>query len=115
VANAGEDQSVEIEAECTSDAYVFTCEDCEGAEFIVDGSASFDEDGDELNFLWTDPSGGADILSPNTAVSSVVTPPQAAEHDSPNTAYYDLNLNVSDCDLEDEDTVRLTVICTGSD
>jgi len=114
-ANAGEDQSVEVEAECTSDAYVFTCEDCEGAEFVVDGSASFDEDGDELNFYWSESSGEADITSPNTAVTSVMTPALPAEHDTPNVAVYDLALNVSDCELENEDVVRLTVTCTGSD
>ena len=115
VANAGEDQSVEVEAECTSDAYVFTCEDCEGAEFIVDGSASLDDDGDELNFFWSDPSGETTIASPNTAVTSVLTPAVPAEHDTPNVSYYDLTLSVADCELESEDVVRLTVTCTGSD
>ncbi len=113
-ANAGEAQTVEVEAACTSDAYVFTCDDCEAQQFVVDGSASMDEDGDELSYSWV-AGNEIEILSPATAVSGVITPAIAAENDTPKTAVYNLQLTVADCELEDVDTVQLTVVCTGSD
>ena len=45
----------------------------------------------------------------------MVTPAIAAENDTPKTAVYNLQLTVADCELEDVDTVQLTVVCTGSD
>ncbi len=110
VANAGASQSVEVEAECTaSEGYTITCEDCDAQEFVFDGSSSYDADGDAINFVWTEETGELDIVSPATAVTTVITPSMSTDG---STSYdWTLNLQVADCDYDDEDTVSLTVSC----
>ena len=110
VANAGSAQSLEVEAECSaSEGYTITCEDCDAQEFLLDGSASYDPDGDNVTFSWTESTGELSIVSPATAVTSVVTPTMAT--DGATDYSWDVNLQVADCEYDDEDQVSISVSC----
>jgi len=66
IANAGSNQSIKL-----------------GTKVHLDGSGSFDPDGDELTYAWrftTTPSGNTDSLSNNTLQSSSFTPNAVGEY-----------------------------------
>ncbi len=114
VANAGEDQSINVTTECTTAAYVFTCDDCPSEDVELDGSASDDPaDGDDLDFLWSDASGELTIGSRYSPVTEVLTPSFASSYNSATTRTWEVLLTVSDCADSDTDTVNITYSCTG--
>ncbi len=113
VANAGEDETVSMSVNCSSSDYVWTCDDCEAQDFDLDGSGSYDPDGDEVRFSWSEASGELSIDAPYTARTTAWTPVVPADYGE--TAYtYEATLDVADCDKSDYDTVTLTFKCTGS-
>jgi len=81
VANAGPNQTVE---QTSSD----------GAEVTLNGSGSYDLDGDSLDYDWTWPGGSAQEMSPTVTFPSGTTI---------------VTLTVSDGNLTDSDTVNITV------
>lgn len=115
VANAGDDQSVETEAECEVGlSYSATCEDCEAVTLELDGTSSTDADGDALSFLWSETTNTLDIGIPRASMTNVTIPAVTAEYRSDITATYEVLLTVSDaCDATGSDKMTITYTCTG--
>ena len=112
-ANAGENQAADLEADCTSSSYTWSCDDCGSVEFDLDASGSFDNDGDSLSYSWSDLSGQLVMGSEQTAFATAITPTMAATYGSQSSASFDVELTVSDCLTEDDDTTRISLTCTG--
>jgi hypothetical protein len=114
VANAGEDQTITVSTECTTASYVFTCDDCPAEDVDLDGSASDDPvDGDDLDFIWSEPTGELTIGSQYSPVTTVYTPSFPSTYNVAQTKTWELTLSVSDCADTDTDTVMVTYTCTG--
>ena len=114
VANAGADQTITNEPECETASYVFTCEDCPVDSVTLDGTASTDDNGDELDFLWAE-NGSSDltIAAPYSPTTEVSTPAFAAEYNTAITKTWTVDLTTSDCADSDTDSVTITYTCTG--
>ncbi len=115
-ANAGEPETAEVESECTSTSYVWSCDACNAVEFDLDGTASYDDDGDTLTYLWeaaNSESSAVSIASPTTALATALTPEVEATYGTGQTTAFDLKLTVADCADNDTDTVKFSVTCTG--
>ncbi len=112
-ANAGENQAADLEADCTTSSYTWSCDDCASVQFDLDGSGSFDNDGDNLSYSWSDLSGQLVMGGEQTAFPTATTPSMAATYDSASSASFDLELTVSDCLTDDEDTTKISLTCTG--
>lgn len=113
VANAGEDVTIEKEVDCESTSYVWTCPDCSGTSIELDGSASFDPDGDDLSYTWTENTGSVSFTNRYSALSDVVISDQPAEYNVDNTVVYEIDLEVADCAESAFDTKLITYTCTG--
>jgi len=113
-ANAGDTQAADLEADCTSSAYVWSCDDCKSVEFDLDGSGSYDADGDSLSYSWQDLSGELTMSNTETAFALAATPTLTAEYDSKSSVEYDVKLAVSDCLTDDTDNVKIQLTCTGT-
>lgn len=114
-ANAGADQTIDNEPDCTTASYVFTCDDCPADEADLDGSASDDPiDGDELDFVWTEPTGELILSSSYSPSTTVTTPSFPATYNTTTTRIWTLELSVSDCADTDTDSVTVTYTCTGA-
>ncbi len=115
IANAGDDQSLEGEAACTVGmSYSATCEPCEAVEVELDGTSSYDPDGDDLTFLWSEPTSTLDIELPTSPSTNATVPEVPAEYRVDTTVTYDVTLTVTDaCDGEGADTMTITYECTG--
>lgn len=115
VANAGEDQTIDNEPDCSTASYVWTCEDCPSDKVTLDGSASIDEvDGDELDFYWKEATGELTLSSPTSVTTEAVTPSFASTYNTTITKTWTVDLTVSDCSESDTDSVTVTYTCTGS-
>ncbi len=113
-ANAGGDRTVEVIGECEiSASYTWECEDCPATTVELDGSASSDSDGDTLSFAWSESTETLVFSSTTLALVQVDLPAMTAEYEEDNIVTYDIELEVSDCTLDDEDRIVLTHICTG--
>lgn len=113
IANAGGDLDVAITADCESASYVVTCEDCEDATFELDGSATFDPDGDRLSYRWAEPTGTIRITNPFGAVTDGTIAGRPATTSAVTTLDIPLNLEVSDCGISDDDTITVHYTCSG--
>ena len=111
-ANAGEPDSAEVEVDCTSASYVWTCGQCDPVEFDVDGTQSYDDDGDALTYSWA-ADAGVTIYSPQAALSEVETPLVDGTYSTGASHQFDIELTVADCATTDSDIVSLTVNCVG--
>lgn len=115
IANAGEDETISHEPECTTASYTFACEDCPSDDVTLDGTASDDPvDGDDLQFKWTESTGGLTIESPNSATTRVITPSFPATRNVAETKTWTVDLSVSDCADATSDSVIVTYTCTGT-
>jgi hypothetical protein len=112
-ANAGGDQTVVVEANCSTSSYVWTCEQCPMTTHTMDGTASTDPDGDTLSYGWIETTDTLTWIHDSKAISTVQLPPADAEYDVDLANEYDIQLSVSDCTLSDTDTITLTHICRG--
>ncbi len=113
VANAGDAQTVDVEADCESSSYVWSCGDCPSATIELDGSASYDLDGDHLTYGWTESTGTATFSASRSAVTEATIPSQSASYDTPANATFEFALEVADCDRSATDRVNVTYTCTG--
>lgn len=113
VANAGEDETSSMSTTCSTADYEWTCDPCEPADFDLDGSGSYDPDGDDVRFTWSDATGELSLDAPYSARTTAWTPSVEADYGATSTSW-EVNLDVSDCDKSDYDTVTLTFTCTGS-
>jgi hypothetical protein len=113
IANAGESQTIENEADCASSSYVWTCDDCSQVNVEVDGSASRDPDGDTLSYTWSESTGTVNFTARYSAISDAVVPAQPATYGTATSVTYDLTLSVADCEESDSDSVQITYSCEG--
>jgi hypothetical protein len=115
VANGGGDQTVTVETDCTTSDYTaWSCEDCGDVEFELDGSGTFDPDGDTLDYEWTDIDGGLSMTGAQTTFATATVPSQSSEYDVTVSESFNVSLEVEDCMYSDTDSIVLTVTCTGS-
>ena len=113
VSNAGADVTVEVLVTCSSSSYIWTCPDCPEEIVELDGSGSYDEDGDNLDYEWTEASGTLDITSPFNAITTAIIPPQAAEYGVKNAIQFEVDLSVEDCDESSTDQMIIYYSCEG--
>lgn len=113
IANAGGDVTVDVQASCESASYVWTCEDCGDVTFDLDGSATFDPDGDRLSFRWTEPTGTIRITNPYGAVTEGWLPGRPSDSSTVYRLDIPVSLEVADCGLQDDDTITVRYSCTG--
>ena len=112
-ANAGESIEVNTDADCETASYVWTCGDCPAETFDLDGSSSYDDDGDDLRFTWSESTGTLSFSNPWGPVTEATIEEQAATYGVDSTMSLEVNLEVADCQLSDNDTISVTYTCTG--
>ena len=112
-ANAGGDQTVLVEALCSTSSYVFTCDECPITYYTLDGSGSSDPDGDTLQYNWSELSGTLGFTGTTSPVTNIIFPTSPAEHEVNLTTEYEIQLDVNDCTRDDDDRITLTYICRG--
>ena len=114
VANAGASDSVSTTTDCERLSYSsWDCEDCPSFGFDLDASGSWDPDGDDLKYEWSESTGETTIESPYTAATEVETPPVAGEYNADTTYDWEFEVTVADCADADTDSVTISVTCTG--
>ena len=114
IANAGEDMIIDIEGDCETSSYVWTCGDCEEAIATLDGTGSTDPNDDTMSYLWTEKTGGITIDTPESAFTYARYPSQPSSYGVETQATFTVDLKVADCLLQDHDTVQVTFTCTGT-
>ena len=115
ISNAGDDQTITATAECTSSSYVWTCSSCDDERVELDGSASYDEDGDDVEFFWRDLDDALEFVTPHSPITYVDVPGIPAEYGVETTVEYEARLEVTDdCGAMEGDIAVITYSCTGS-
>ncbi len=113
VANAGENVTVSKEVDCESTSYTWTCAPCRAVEIELDASASFDPDGDDLSFTWSEPTGSVTFGNRYSPLTDLQIPETPAEYDVDNTVVYDVEVEVADCATSATDSMMVTYTCSG--
>jgi hypothetical protein len=112
-ANAGEDIEVNTDADCESASYVWACEDCPEETFDLDGTGSYDDDGDDLSYSWSESTGVVSFSNAWGPITEGTIAEQVATYGVDSTMSFEVNLEVADCQLSDNDSITLTYTCTG--
>ena len=110
IANAGDSLNVEASANCQSTSYSNECADCAAYTVMLDGSASTDLDGDQLEFQWSESSGVLNLVTPQAALTGAIVPTQVVGAN----LSFDVTLTVSDCERSDDDSATITYTCTSN-
>lgn len=118
-ADAGDDQTYSESASCTPISYGaggYSCDDCADYDFDLDGSDSWDVDGDEVHSpSWSITSGSASITDDDTWSPTVTVTGPTATYGSTSTTTIEATLTVEDCmGATNSDTVNLNYECTGT-
>lgn len=117
--DAGRDQSNTGFITCTPVSYgaYYDCAACPDAEFNIDGSASFDADGDSIvSYSWeiTGGTGTASIDDANSASTTVTIGGPTPTYGGSEGVWVELTLTVEDCmGATGTDTILLSYTCTG--
>ena len=90
-----------------------TCADCSALDVELDGSMSFDPDGDAHTYLWSENTGSVTFGNRYSAITDLFLPAQPAEYGVTTTVVYEIDLEVADCEQSDTDTMNVTYQCTG--
>ena len=113
ISNAGEDQELSSEAECTSSSYDWTCNDCKAVALELDGSGSYDPDGDAPTYYWSEPTGTMNFTNSHAALTDATILEQPAEYGVDSTVDLTVSFTVADCLESDVDSITVTYTCTG--
>ena len=120
VADAGEDETYSDSVTCQPISYgvSYECDACSDYDFELDGSASYDPDGDELHSpTWTIVSGSssASITDDDTWEPTVTVTSGEPTYGSTDTTTVEVQLEVTDCmGATATDIIALNLECTGS-
>ena len=121
VADAGEDADEEGEVTCQSVSYgaYYTCDDCSDQDFELDGTGSTDnQSADWMTYSWAITSGSSygSLDSTTSATPTLTVSGVSATYGSDTDQDVVVGLTVTDCYGADssQDTVTLTMTCTGS-
>ena len=119
MANAGEDDSYDETIDCTPISYgvSYDCDDCSDYDFQLDGTSSYDPDGDwfgEPSWSIVSGSSSASITDEDTWEPTVTVSGGAATYGATNSTVVEVELTVVDCmGPTATDTVTLTYECSG--
>lgn len=114
IANAGDDQTISETGSCTGTVYTaITCTDCPATTLELDGTSSYDPDGDEFEYFWSEPSGDITLATPYSPTTLATTPAQPATFDVTTTNQWFVDLSVADCVSTHTDQMVITYNCTG--
>ena len=121
IANAGDNQVVNVSANCesTTSYSVGSCSDCPETSFELSAAESLDPNGDTMYYSWSETTGtldaiGGTLVSSSAAVTEVIVPAQAASLNSNTTYSFEFDLLVQDCENSDDDSVSVTYTCSGN-
>ena len=120
VSDAGEDETYSASVTCQPISYgvSYDCDACSDYDFDLDGSGSYDPDGDYLTDpAWTITSGSASatITDDDTWEPTVTVTGATPTYGSTSTTTVEVTLEVTDCmGATSTDTVELNYECTGS-
>lgn len=114
IANAGDNLDVSASGDCQNTSYSWDCGPCPPLDVELDGSASFDPNGDTLQYQWTENTGLLSFSSPTSAVTYMQIPEQVSEYNVESSLQFTVNLEVSDCGRTDGDTVTVYYTCEGN-
>ena len=102
IADAGGDQEMDLQVSCDSSSYSSGCVPCSETKVILDGTASYDPDGDNLSFVWTSTNDALPIADPNSPIIEVTIPTLVlASSSQVISTTYEFTLEVYDCDRKE--------------
>ncbi len=114
VANAGDNQTITEISVCTGESYAaLDCADCPATTLELDGSSSYDQDGDDIDFLWSEPTGDLSFSLPTSSFTLVTTPSMPGEWGVTTTTEWAVTLQVNDCEGTVSSSMTITYSCTG--
>lgn len=114
IADAGSYDPIIVNTTCTNDGDSWDCEPCVGHEIEVDGTASFDPEGDFVSYAWTVTGDAFSLDTPGWQTSLAVLPDMEGAIGSGVSYTYEVMLEVSDCVGSTMDVAEFEVICRGS-
>ena len=114
IANAGDNLDVGASGDCQNTSYSWDCAPCPPLDVQLDGSGSFDPNGDSLQYQWSESTGLLDFSSPTSAVTFMQIPEQVSEYQVESNLQFTVSLEVSDCERTDDDTVTVYYTCEGN-
>ena len=119
IADPGDDETASATADCTPISYGaggYDCDSCADYDFELDGTGSYDPDGDELNDpTWAITSGTGTISDEDTWEPTVTMPGSVGTYGVTVSESVVVELTVSDCmAATGTDSVTITYSCTGS-
>ena len=114
IANAGDNLEVGTSGDCQNTSYSWDCAPCPPLDVQLDGSGSFDPNGDSLQYQWSESTGLLAFSSPTSAVTFMQVPEQVSEYQVESTLQFTVSLEVSDCERTDDDTVTVYYTCEGN-
>ena len=92
---------------------MWSCPDCEELSIELDGSGSYDPDGDPISYHWSETTESLEFMNEYSAITTATIPPQAAEFRVDNTIVFQIDLDVADCEQSSVDTMLVTYTCHG--
>ena len=114
VASAGTDQASSGYATCTYNGYTWTCPPCLGDTFALVATGSYDDEGDELSYVWSTSASYSSIASSTSESTTLSLASLPAEYGVTNTYTASVRLRAVDCaGGSNEDYVTMTFECTG--
>ena len=108
-------QVLALQTDCPLNPYGLpVCQACSPTVFALDGSGSFDADGDAISFFWGTTAPSASIATPDQEVTSITLPALLPTQGQTLGTTAEVQLFVSDCQGSVSlDTVTVGVTCTG--
>lgn len=114
VADAGGNQTGSDTTECfaVGSSGYYECDPCDVQAFLLDGTGSFDGDGDELTYRWTLTTGSAMLDDPTSPTPTLTLSGSTPTSATPATETVFVNLQVTDCLGEaDSDLMAVHFAC----